>query len=76
MGSMADRFERGIEKFLKRDLDRRMRLVSWATLVLLICVLLGGSVLLRYPIRIKDADTKREMKVPLKDVLFRFNLAL
>ncbi len=69
MDRLTDVFERVVEKFLSGNLNRRGKILSWLTLILLAFSLWGGIQLSAYPIRVKDAETGRERTVPLKELL-------
>ncbi len=73
MGKLADYFERLIEKFLAGDLDRRTRILSWATLAILGVCLWGSIVLSDYRVPIKDRQSGQETRIQIMELLLHKN---
>lgn len=71
MERIAAQFERLVEKFLTGDLERRTRILSWATLILLGFCLLGVLLLSTVHIPVKDSETGETNRVPVRRLLFK-----
>lgn len=68
MKRLARAFERLIEGFLKRNLDKHTKVLSWCILLLLAACMTASFLLADYELRLKGADGV-ERRAPLMELL-------
>jgi hypothetical protein len=68
---LAERFEGILERFLLGDLERRTRVLSWTTLLLLLLFLWIVVSLFHAKIPIQNMVSGQEDKITIRDLIFR-----